>query len=139
MLLEMWTPAGENATRAGDGEHLPRKAAVAESSDQLTPSDLKLDLKAQTLVIDWKDGRRSTFDLGRLRRACPCATCRRERDAPPSTSLPILNIPPGVDKIEVVDAELMGHYAVNLKWSDGHNTGIFDYKYLRSLDETESQ
>ncbi|MCH8218976.1 MAG: DUF971 domain-containing protein, partial [Planctomycetes bacterium] len=31
-------------------------------------------------------------------------------------------------------AQLMGHYAIKLIWSDGHDTGIFDYRYLRTLD-----
>ncbi len=105
----------------------------AFSQRQVTPDDIKLNLKEQKLVIAWQDGHRSEFELGRLRRVCPCATCRKERDTPP-TSLPILKIPAGVGKIEVVDAELMGHYAINLKWSDGHNSGIYDYKYLRALD-----
>ncbi len=100
---------------------------------QVTPLDINLNLKDQKLAIAWQDGRRSEFQLGRLRRVCPCATCRKERDVP-STSLPILKIPAGVDKIEVIDAELMGRYAINLKWSDGHNSGIYDYKYLRALD-----
>ncbi len=100
---------------------------------RVMPADIKLSLTAQTLAIDWQDGHRSEFELGRLRRVCPCATCRKERDTPP-TRLRILNLPAGVDKIEVIDAELMGHYAINLKWSDGHNSGIFDYKFLRALD-----
>ena len=107
------------------------------STRQVTPNDIKLNLTEQTLVVAWQDGHRSEFELGRLRRVCPCATCRKERDTPP-TSLPILKIPAGVGKIEVVDAELMGHYAINLKWSDGHNSGIYDYKYLRALDVDSS-
>ncbi len=102
---------------------------------QATPVDIKLSLKKQTLTIDWQDGHSSRFDLARLRRACPCATCRRDR-ATPSTSLPILKLPPGGGEIKVTDAELMGHYAINLSWSDGHNSGIYDYKYLRALDTT---
>lgn len=100
---------------------------------QATPVDINLDLRTQRLTVQWQDGHRSEFDVGRLRRACPCATCRRDRVAPP-TSLPILKMPPGDHKIEMVGAELMGHYAVNLKWSDGHDTGIYDFKYLRALD-----
>ncbi len=100
---------------------------------QATPVDIKLSLKKQTLTIDWQDGHSSRFDLARLRCACPCATCRRDR-ATPSTSLPILKLPPGGGEIKVTDAELMGHYAINLSWSDGHNSGIYDYKYLRALD-----
>ena len=121
--------ASENNTNADP----PPLTGVPLSAAQVTPADIKLSLKAQTLAIDWQDGHRSEFELGRLRRVCPCATCRTERDTPP-TSLRILNLPAGADKIEVIDAELMGHYAINLKWSDGHNSGIFDYKFLRALD-----
>jgi DUF971 family protein len=111
-------------------------ASIDDSSfaaAQVTPVDLNLNLKDQKLTIAWQDGRRSEFQLGRLRRVCPCATCRKDRDKP-STSLTILKMPAGVDKIEVIDAELVGRYAINLKWSDGHNSGIYDYKYLRALD-----
>ena len=104
---------------------------------QVTPLDINLSLKDQTLAITWQDGGRSEFQLGRLRRVCPCATCRKDRDKP-STSLAILKMPAGGGKIEVIDAELMGHYAINLKWSDGHNSGIYDYKYLRTLDAERS-
>ncbi len=112
---------------------LPPRAGLSFTREQVTPLDINLNLKGQKLTIHWQDGYRSEFDLGPLRRVCPCASCRRDRAAP-STSLPILKMPAGVDKIEVVDAELMGHYAINLKWSDGHNSGIYDYKYLRALD-----
>ena len=121
---------------AGEKNENSDPAALAGSPlsiAQVTPADIKLSLTAQTLAIDWQDGHRSEFALGRLRRVCPCATCRKERDTPP-TSLRILNLPAGVDKIEVIDAELMGHYAINLKWSDGHDSGIYDYKFLRALD-----
>jgi DUF971 family protein len=33
----------------------------------------------------------------------------------------------------IVDAELVGRYALLIRWSDGHDTGIFDYELLRSL------
>ncbi len=121
--------AGDNNANP---DHSPLTSAPL-SAAQVTPADIKLSLTAQTLAINWQDGHRSEFELGRLRRVCPCATCRKERARPPN-SLRILNLPAGVDKIEVIDAELMGHYAINLKWSDGHDSGIYDYKFLRALD-----
>ena len=33
------------------------------------------------------------------------------------------------------DAKLVGNYAIQFTWSDGHNTGIFDFRFLRSLSE----
>ena len=95
-----------------------------------TPADLKLRLKSQELQITWRDGTETVYPLAFLRKHCPCASCRSERDR--KTLLPILSIDPS-RKIEVTDAKMMGNYAVQLVWSDGHDTGIFDYPYLRSL------
>ena len=30
-------------------------------------------------------------------------------------------------------AELVGHYALQIFWSDGHSTGIYTFEYLRGL------
>jgi DUF971 family protein len=38
-------------------------------------------------------------------------------------------------QIELVRWEPVGNYAVRLDWSDGHNTGIYTYEYLRQLSE----
>lgn len=109
------------------------------TQNQVTPVDIKVSLQQQDMTIAWQDDHTSTYSFRQLRRACPCAACRQERKTPaPKGSLPILNIPAGVGRIEVTDARLMGLYAINLIWSDGHNTGIFDYKYLRALDTPES-
>ena len=72
-----------------------------------------------------------------LRKNCPCATCRTERDAagrqqPAALSLTIL--PKGIERAtEVADASLVGNYAINIVWGDGHSTGIYDFRYLRSI------
>ncbi len=116
-----------------------RPRNVHLTQDQITPVDIKVSLQQQAMTISWQDSHTSTFSFKQLRRACPCAACRQERNTPaPRGSLPILNIPAGVERIEVTDARLMGLYAINLIWSDGHNTGIFDYTYLRTLDSSES-
>jgi DUF971 family protein len=31
--------------------------------------------------------------------------------------------------------ELSGNYALKITWSDGHNTGLYRWDYLRSLDD----
>ncbi len=108
-----------------------RKTSFVE--DRVTPIDLKLKLEDQTLTVKWKDGATSAFQLGLLRRHCPCATCRTQREE--RTLLPILNIKPGQPTPRVTGANLAGNYAIVLQWSDGHDAGIFDFRYLRALDE----
>ncbi|MCH7721653.1 MAG: DUF971 domain-containing protein, partial [Planctomycetes bacterium] len=72
---------------------------------------------------------------------CPCATCRTEceqRSESPTEqrsgspmSLTILKTDPR--NLRATGAQLVGRYAIQFEWSDGHNTGIFDFRFLRSL------
>lgn len=110
----------------------PRAYQSAARDDATTPKNLKVQLKEQRLIVDWKDGKRSEFSLDALRRECPCATCRSERDHAKQNPLRILKADPTGVRVE--NAELVGSYAIQFHWSDGHNTGIFDFRYLRSLD-----
>jgi DUF971 family protein len=112
------------------------------------PVDIKLDLKAQRMTITWRDGLVSDFDLAKLRQACPCAACRMERAAAElqpkptaagtSLSLPILKLRGTAPRLAVTDARLVGRYAISLCWSDGHDTGIYDYAYLRQLKQCQA-
>ena len=97
-----------------------------------SPRDLKVKIKEQQLIIDWKDGRHSEFSLDALRKQCPCAACRTERDKKSSNPLTILKFDPS--DIRVTSAKLVGNYAIQFHWSDGHDTGIFDFRFLYDLD-----
>ncbi len=102
------------------------------------PVDLKLSLADQRLRVKWQDDHESALEAAILRKNCPCATCRTEREAQqknatsPGGLMPLKILPAG--DLRLTGAELVGQYAIRLEWSDGHNTGIFDYRYLRSLD-----
>ncbi len=109
----------------------PPTASTSSSGDAVTPRDLKVKLSEQRLFIDWKDGKRSEYSLAELRRVCPCATCRTDREQQSANPLRILRADP--TGIRVVNARLVGNYAIQFEWSDGHNTGIFDFRFLRSL------
>ena len=106
---------------------------MATTPDAIMPTDVKLRLKSQELRIAWRDGHQTVFPLAVLRRHCPCAGCRDEREKAQRAVFPVLSINPD-EKIEVTDAQLVGNYAVQLTWSDGHDAGIFDYAFLRSLE-----
>lgn len=102
--------------------------------DSVTPRDLKVQLKEQRFTVDWQDGHRSEFALAALRKVCPCAACRTERDSADPNPLKILKVDP--TGLRVVSAKLVGNYAIQFDWSDGHNTGIFDFRFLRSLSKS---
>ena len=38
--------------------------------------------------------------------------------------------------VEITSFDWVGNYAVNFTFSDGHNTGIYTYKFLHELDES---
>lgn len=85
-----------------------------------------------TLGIEWTDGHKSRWRLSRLRRACPCATCRDEW-----TGKPLLD-PSRVDEnITARRVESVGRYALTIHFSDGHSTGIYSFPMLRELDENK--
>lgn len=101
--------------------------------DSTTPKDLKIKIKEQRLIVDWMDETCSEYSLAVLRRHCPCASCRTEREEQEDNPLRVLKSDPS--GVHVIDARLVGTYAIQFHWSDGHNTGIFDFRYLRSLDK----
>ena len=78
------------------------------------------------IEIEWDDGRRTTLSATALRSLCPCAGCIDElsgirRHDPAS-------VPP--DLVQV-DVRLVGNYAIAIRFSDGHGTGIFPFAMLR--------
>jgi len=121
------TDQGDDGTAADPARSTPGRTAA------VTPRDLTVKLEAQRLLIEWQDGTRSTYDLGALRRVCPCASCRTEREEQAKNPLTILKFDPA--KARVSSANLVGHYAIKFTWSDGHDTGIFDFRFLRSIDD----
>jgi DUF971 family protein len=88
------------------------------------------------LVIDWSDGRHDRLRWTDLRKACPCATCNEERLAPPD---PFRILSPGeLTPLQPVAIEPIGLYAYRIRWSDGHDAGLFTLEHLRSLGETKT-
>ena len=87
------------------------------------------------LVIEWSDGHESIHTWQHLRKNCPCAGCREEREQPPDPFriLKASELAP----LKPVGIAPMGHYAYKITWSDGHDTGLFTLEHLRRLCECE--
>lgn len=83
---------------------------------------------ASALRIRWRDGHTSEFSPRYLRIQCRCAGCVDEM-----TGRPILrpeNVPEDVHPLAI---HYVGKYALQVDWSDGHNTGIFPFEFLRAI------
>jgi len=90
-----------------------------------------VQLIGEELALLWADGAESFFPLERLRRACPCASCGGEPDVLGNISRPDVNYS---DKsFELVGWQLIGGYALQPRWGDGHSTGLYSFQYLRRL------
>ncbi len=107
----------------------------------ITPT--RLDLKRdEKLEVDWPDGRRCVYTISYLRSMCPCAQCKVVREgsdphdiSPAPKKKPLLTILPGnySGEITVLGAQMVGNYALKIEFSDGHDTGIYSFEYLREI------
>jgi len=85
------------------------------------------------LALAWNDETESYFALEFLRRACPCAACGGEPDVLGNVSRPHVAY---TDKsFQLVGFDLVGGYALQPRWADGHSSGIYSFTYLRRLGE----
>jgi DUF971 family protein len=100
------------------------------------PPPKRLDLKKDRgLTVEWADGGTSYYSIAYLRRMSPSADMRQLRDEMAANPLTVL--PPGMGgagELTALDAELVGNYAIRIRFSDGHDTGIYSWPYLRSID-----
>jgi DUF971 family protein len=87
----------------------------------------------EELAIVWNDGTESFFKLETLRRACPCAACGGEPDVLGNVSRPHATYTE--KSFQLVAFDLVGGYALQPRWADGHSSGIYSFTYLRRLGQ----
>lgn len=85
------------------------------------------------LFIRWSDGKENFYTAANLRKSCPCAGCINEW-----TGEKILKSDLIADDLSFSSISIVGRYALNFRFSDGHETGIFSFQYLRDLPEKSS-
>src|SRR5574337_425448 len=105
------------------------------------PADVKVHVSTGAGVdIAWSDGHQSHYDFLYLRDQCPCALCNDEREKKaalgqraaagpaPATVLPMFKPKP-----KARGAKVVGNYAIQIDFTDGHATGIYSFDYLRTI------
>jgi len=102
---------------------------------QPQPANITIDRPRKMLIIDWSDGAHCEYPLPGLRYVCPCVTCRggHEFMGLPIDPADLHKSPPPTVSTEVVDAAIVGSYALQITWSDGHSAGIYPWTMLRPL------
>jgi DUF971 family protein len=96
--------------------------------EYLMPARIHADRAARELQIEWQDGHRTVYDFRALRWLCPCAFCRGEAGIPGwLDSGPTLT----EEQTTLTDVSLVGQYAIQPIWADGHGTGFYTFELLR--------
>ena len=80
------------------------------------------------LGIVWPDGTETYLSGYDLRCACTCASCVEEMTG--RALLDRRSVPRDVRPVELVP---VGRYGVGVRFSDGHDTGIYAFSRLREL------
>lgn len=108
----------------------------------MTPYPTHLERQPdRRLLIEWSDGQRRLYRSSELRKACPCATCREKRAAGEGDKMQsLLKViaPHEAEPVAIAAMEPVGNYAYKLHFSDGHDTGIYTFEFLRELGEETS-
>jgi DUF971 family protein len=100
----------------------------------MRPSDIQPI--GDELAIKWDDGSESFVKLETLRRHCPCAGCRGETDIMGNLyKNPERPLTPAA--FQLVRVAMVGGYAIQPLWADGHGTGLYAFEYLRQVANLE--
>ncbi len=96
---------------------------MAASKDTPLPTEIKLHQVSRMLEISFDDGKTFHLPCEFLRVHSPSAEVRGH--GPGQETLQI-----GKKDVEIKAVEPVGNYAVQLSFSDGHNTGIYSWDIL---------
>jgi DUF971 family protein len=110
-------------------------APMTAPSDTPRPIHIEVE-RERGLLLRWSDGAEHFLAVGLLRRQSPSADMRElraEMARNPFTVIPANTATQGPLRIDAV--EPVGHYALRIRFSDGHDTGIYTWSYLRGLCE----
>src|SRR4051794_32174358 len=90
-----------------------------------------VQLIGDELALRWNDGVEAYLELELLRRACPCAACGGEPDVMGNVMRPEVGY--NATSFELVGWQIVGGYALQPRWADGHDSGLYSFTYLRRL------
>ena len=84
------------------------------------------------LALKWDDGGEQFIALDELRKVCPCAVCVGEIDVlgqmHKGPSAPLNEASFQANRLQMV-----GGYAVQVFWGDGHSAGLYSFDLLREM------
>jgi DUF971 family protein len=101
----------------------------------MKPTSVTASREKKELAVLWEDRHASRFSFSLLRAGCPCTECRGGDDKMSETPDPAVFETPRSDisTTRLITIMPVGSYAITPVWEDGHNAGIYQWRYLRAL------
>ena len=96
------------------------------------PTEIKLHQVSQILEITYSDGKLFRLPAEFLRVYSPSAEVRGH-----GPGQEVLQV--GKKDVAIVAVEPVGHYAIQLRFSDGHDTGIYSWDLLYDYGERQEK
>ena len=90
------------------------------------PTEIKLRSRSRVLAVAFSDGRTFELPFEFLRVHSPSAEVKGHG---PGQEVLVL----GKEQVGIRRVEPVGQYAIKLVFDDGHDTGLFSWKYLYEL------
>lgn len=101
-------------------------------SDNTTPVGIELHQKSRELELVYANGEHHRLSCELLRVLSPSAEVRGHGAGQETLQTGKINV-------AITDIVPVGNYAIQLKFSDGHDSGIFSWNYLRDLIDNREQ
>jgi DUF971 family protein len=95
------------------------------------PTELRLKQAEKLLQVSFDDGKTYLLPAELLRVESPSAEVQGHGGGK--------TVIAGRRHVNIIDIEMVGNYAVRLKFDDLHDTGLYSWAYLRELGETQAE
>ena len=97
-----------------------------------TPKEIKLHQKSKLLEIIFDDNTECKLSCEMLRVYSPSAEVQGH-----SPDQAVLQT--GKENVNIIEINPVGNYAIKIKFSDGHDTGLYSWGYLHHLAKNYDQ
>lgn len=95
-----------------------------------SPKNIRVHKEQRELELVWSDNDNSRLPFRTVRQSCRCAVCVDE-----FSGKQLLDPESVPDDLGLLEVSLCGNYALRIRWSDNHDSGLFTWNHLRSISD----
>lgn len=102
----------------------------------MQPKQIKI-VDKEKMHIKWNEESETILSLKYMRDECPCAGCKGETILLRTYRPPKLHSI-SLDMYKIERINVVGEYAIQISWKDGHETGIYSWDYIHQLEKGQA-